>query len=91
MNISLPEKLEAWIDDRVKSGMYQSVSEVVREALRLLHEKEELKQLRIQELRGQLKAGVDQLDAGSASALDQHAVSAIKAKGRRRRTKKSNA
>ena len=34
MHVSLPKHLEMMIHDRVKSGMYQSVSEVVREALR---------------------------------------------------------
>lgn len=36
MNISLTAELQAYIDAKVKSGLYQSASEVVREALRLL-------------------------------------------------------
>ena len=35
LNISLPPKLEAQVRKRVDSGLYGSVSEVVREALRL--------------------------------------------------------
>ncbi len=34
MHISLPEQLENMVKERVKSGMYGSASEVVREALR---------------------------------------------------------
>jgi antitoxin ParD1/3/4 len=34
MHVSLPKELEIMVHDHVKSGMYQSVSEVVREALR---------------------------------------------------------
>ena len=35
MNVSLTPELERKVDDRVRSGMYGSASEVVREALRL--------------------------------------------------------
>lgn len=34
MNVSLPEQLKKYIDDKVLSGMYGSASEVVREAIR---------------------------------------------------------
>ena len=35
MNVSLTEELERKVEDRVRSGLYGSASEVVREALRL--------------------------------------------------------
>jgi antitoxin ParD1/3/4 len=38
MNISLTVELQAFIDAKVESGLYQSASEVVREGLRLLVE-----------------------------------------------------
>lgn len=34
MNVSLTDELEAVIAERVKSGLYQNASEVVRDALR---------------------------------------------------------
>lgn len=34
INITLPERLKQEIDDRVRSGMYASVSEFIRSALR---------------------------------------------------------
>ena len=34
LHVSLPEELENKVHDKVKTGMYQSASEVVREALR---------------------------------------------------------
>jgi antitoxin ParD1/3/4 len=85
MNISLPQQLEAWINDRVKTGMYQSASEVVREALRLLREQEELKLLRKEELRQQLRRGVEQLDRGASRAFDRRITDEIKDAGRKRR------
>ena len=36
MNVSLTPELEALVNDKVRSGLYQTASEVVREALRLL-------------------------------------------------------
>ena len=85
MNISLPQQLEAWVNERVKSGMYQSASEVVREALRLLREQEELKLLRVQELRRQLQVGVDQLERGGSRAFDSAVTQEVKKTGRKRR------
>ncbi len=38
MNVSLTPELEKFIRDRVASGLYNNASEVVREALRLLHQ-----------------------------------------------------
>jgi len=42
LNVSLPPKLEALIDKQVKSGLYTSASEVVREALRLRQERDQM-------------------------------------------------
>ncbi len=46
MNVSLTPQLEAMIHERVESGRYASASEVVREGLRLLEEREKLEHLR---------------------------------------------
>ena len=40
MNISLTPALEQFVNDKVATGLYNSVSEVIREALRLLISKE---------------------------------------------------
>ena len=36
MNVSLTPELEALVNEKVRSGLYRTASEVVREALRLL-------------------------------------------------------
>lgn len=46
MNVSLTPELENLIHEKVRSGRYLSASEVVREALRLLEERDELRELR---------------------------------------------
>lgn len=46
----------------LKTGHYQSQSEILREGLRLLKEKEELKQLRLSELRKEIAIGSAEAD-----------------------------
>ena len=64
MNVSITEKLEEFVNDKVESGLYNSASEVVREALRLLVQQDELRQLRLDELKKEIAIGVGQADRG---------------------------
>ena len=47
MNVSLTPELEDFVNDKVKTGLYNSVSEVVRESLRLLRRQDELEKLQV--------------------------------------------
>jgi antitoxin ParD1/3/4 len=82
MNVSLTPQLEAFVKQKVETGMYNSASEVIREALRLLEEHDALQAAKREALRKDLRAGLASLDGGEGRALD---VEAIKAKGRRLR------
>jgi antitoxin ParD1/3/4 len=64
MNVSLTPELEKLVHEKVKSGRYLSASEVVREALRLLEERDRLFELRLAELQRRLSVGVEQADRG---------------------------
>ncbi len=64
MNVSLTPELEQFVYDKVKSGRYLSASEVVREALRLLEERDHLHQAKLAELRQHLAIGIEQADRG---------------------------
>ena len=86
MNISLTPELETLVGQRVRSGRYGSASEVVRDALRLLEERDRLRDLRFLELRSDVAAGVVELDRGESAPLD---MAKIKAAGRRRLKKRS--
>jgi len=44
--------------------MYNSASEVVREALRLFMERDQLRQIKLDELRHQVQIGIDAADRG---------------------------
>jgi antitoxin ParD1/3/4 len=64
MNVSLTPELERLIHRKVESGLYLSASEVVREALRLLEERDRLNALKLDELRKEIQIGIDQADLG---------------------------
>jgi len=78
MNISLTKQLEELVKNKVESGLYGSASEVMREALRLLEERDRLRSPRLEDLRAEIKRG---LDSGEATPLD---IGAVKARGRKR-------
>ena len=64
MNVSLTPALEKFVQDKVASGFYSSVSEVIREALRLLVAKEEIPQERLDALNRDIEIGIADLEAG---------------------------
>lgn len=70
MNVSLTPELERLIQEKLSSGLYNSASEVVREALRLLHERDELREMRLEELRREIAKGVEAADRGEFVTAD---------------------
>jgi antitoxin ParD1/3/4 len=72
MNVSLTPELERLVAEKVESGKYPSASEVVREGLRLLQERDELRRARLEELRREIARGVEQADRGEL--IDGEAV-----------------
>ena len=64
MNVHLGPAFDEFVAELLKSGYYQTQSEVLREGLRLLKEREEVKQLRLAELRKEIAAGAEQADRG---------------------------
>ncbi|MCF6210413.1 MAG: type II toxin-antitoxin system ParD family antitoxin [Gammaproteobacteria bacterium] len=80
MNVSLTPQLESYIKQKVEKGIYNSVSEVVREALRLLEERDALQALKLEALRKDIYLGLESLDNGQGKPLD---MKAIKAKGQK--------
>jgi antitoxin ParD1/3/4 len=67
MNISLTPHLEKMIREKISSGSYNSVSEVVREALRLLEQEDQLRVLKLQKLRQDIHEG---LESGPSQVFD---------------------
>ena len=70
MHVSLTPELEEYVHDKVQTGRYNSASEVVREGLRLLEEQDQLKQIRIEELKKKIQVGLEDADAGRVRKFD---------------------
>jgi antitoxin ParD1/3/4 len=64
MNISITPELEKLVSFKVASGMYQSASEVIREALRLLADRDEVRRKRMEKLDQEIQFGLDQAARG---------------------------
>ncbi|MBZ5703288.1 MAG: type II toxin-antitoxin system ParD family antitoxin [Acidobacteriia bacterium] len=71
MNISLTPHLEKMIRAKIASGSYNSASEVVREALRLLEQEDQFRALKIQKLRQDIREG---LDSGPATVFNPQEI-----------------
>lgn len=80
MNVSLTPELEDLVKRKVQSGLYTSASEVIREALRLLEDKDRLREMHLEELRADIRKG---LDRGGAQTFDDDLAAEIKARGRK--------
>jgi antitoxin ParD1/3/4 len=64
MNVSLTPELEKFVSAKVGSGRYNSASEVVREALRLLEEYDSARAAQLAEFNGELSRRLASLDRG---------------------------
>jgi len=64
MNVSLTPELEEFVSTKVQSGRYNSASEVVREALRLLEEHDSARAAQLAEFNQELGRRLAALDRG---------------------------
>jgi antitoxin ParD1/3/4 len=84
LNINLTPQLEDMVRQKVAGGLYNSASEVVREALRLMEAQDQIRAVRLEQLRQDIQEG---LDSGSAGELD---IETIKQRGRARLNSKNS-
>jgi antitoxin ParD1/3/4 len=77
MNVSLTSELENFVKAKVATGMYNSVSEVMREALRLMKERDAMQIMKLEAL--DIHQGLISVEEGKTQPLD---IEALKAKGR---------
>ena len=88
MNISITPELEKFVQQEVKTGLYQSASEDIRAALRRLKEDKERKPRFMvsskAELEDKLLEGIAELDRGEGLAGEQ-VFAELKARSAQRR------
>ena len=84
MNVSLTPELERLVSDKVSSGMYQTASEVIREGLRLIKERDE----QLETLSRDVRAGFDAVERGDYTVYSETSLEQlgkrIKSRGRKR-------
>ena len=63
-NVNLTEHFDRFIDAGITSGRFSNASEVVREGLRLLEQREHEDRAKLEWLRGAVKEASDSIDRG---------------------------
>jgi antitoxin ParD1/3/4 len=70
LTVALPPDLFAFVQDKVSSGSYETENEVIREALRLLRERDQMRELRLAALRSEIQVGLEESARGQVAPLD---------------------
>ncbi len=68
-NVNLTEHFDRFIESGIASGRFSNASEVVREGLRLLEQREQEDRARIEWLRSAAKEGFDAFERGDYTTL----------------------
>ncbi len=87
MNVSLTPELEKFVNAKVGSGRYNSASEVVREALRLLEEHDSARAAQLAEFNGELGRRLASLDRGETVDPAETRVRLQRKSGERRKSR----
>jgi antitoxin ParD1/3/4 len=69
-NINLTVEQDDFVEDMIKSGKYQNASEAMRDAVRGLQQRLKTDELKLELLRSQVKAGLDALERGEFTEVD---------------------
>ena len=67
MNVTIGNEFERRISEKVDTGLYTSASEVIRDGLRLLFEKDVIRERQAELLKQELEKGIIALDRGEVS------------------------
>lgn len=71
MNVSLNPHFDEFIQQQVKAGHYNSASEVIRDALRLLEQQQKLYQEKLEALRSDIQAASTSLHDGEGVPAEE--------------------
>ena len=72
-NVVLTERQDTLINTLVESGKYQNASEVLREGLRLIEQREAQDAAKLAALREAAKLGIASIESGDARTFDDSA------------------
>lgn len=88
--MSLTPELDKFVEAQLATGRYQSASEVFREGLRLLQEREEQRQAALDEVRKKIREGLDAAKRGELFD-GEDALREILGESKKRREKRKRA
>ncbi len=71
MNVHLTPELEQLVQTKVQSGRYNSASEVVREALRIMEQRDEVRSIQLEELRSRMDRALGEAARGEGVDGDE--------------------
>ncbi len=71
MTVSMTPRQKSLVEGLVRSGRYQSSSEVMRDALRALEEREEARKAAVERVRRMIAEGSAQADRGEGRPASQ--------------------
>jgi antitoxin ParD1/3/4 len=77
---SIGKHFEDMIDGLIKEGRYATASEIIRDGLRLVEEREERRKVKLEALRAEIQKGIDSGPAEEVGDMFER----IKAEGRKR-------
>lgn len=71
---SLPPDLQQFVQTQIERGDYSTTGEVVCAALILLRERDQVRAIRLERLRADVRAGLDELERDEGSPLDMKEI-----------------
>ena len=79
---SIGKHFEAFIASLIESGRYSTASEIIRDGLRIIEEREQRREAKLEWLRAEIQKG---LDSGPAEEVDiKEWIEDVKRRGRQR-------
>jgi antitoxin ParD1/3/4 len=86
---SIGKHFEGFIESLLESGRYSTASEVMRDGLRMIEEREQRRIAKLEALRAEIQKGID---SGPAVETDiKEMIEAVKSRGRQRLIAEKNA
>ena len=76
MHVSLTNRLDEYVREKVSSGLYNNASEVIREALRQKISADETNEVRLQKLHDAIDPAITQADQDELLTYDMTSIQA---------------
>lgn len=69
-NVNLTKRLDEFVESNIASGHFSNASEVVREGLRMLEQRQKEEAAKLAWLRGAVQEGIDDIEKGNYTVLE---------------------